>query len=340
MPGRLVGDFVVCPQKEQAAISPALAIPLFAFSLAVTLGAAALFADRLDHVGPRVGLSEPLVGLLTALAADGPEISSALIALSAGEKGVSMGVVLGSNVFNLAAMVGASAMLAGAIHLTRRSLAIEGAVALLAVAIAGCLILDLIPAATATAAFLLVAIPYAVLLARGRLHTSTAEARARDRAIAAIPDPEQAMWKVVLLIVIAVALIILGAEGMVRTALSLAGRWHVSHVIVGVLVLAVLTSLPNAFTAIRLGRGNRGTALVSETLNSNTINLAGGVMLPALIVGLGEATGLVKFDLAWFAGMTLVTLLVLGRPYGARRLDGALIVILYLVFVVVHLAHG
>ena len=101
----------------------------------------------------------------------------------------------------------------------------------------------------------------------------------------------------------------------------------------------VLTSLPNAFTAIRLGRGDRGTALVSETLNSNTINLAGGVMLPALIVGLGEATGLVKFDLAWFAGMTLVTLL-LARPYGARRLDGALIVVLYLVFVVVHLAHG
>ena len=46
-------------------------------------------------------------------------------------------MILGSNVFNLAAMIGASAMLAGAIHLTRRSLAVEGAVALLAAAIAG-----------------------------------------------------------------------------------------------------------------------------------------------------------------------------------------------------------
>ena len=54
-----------------------------------------------------------------------------------------MGVVLGSNVFNLAAMVDTSAVLAGAIHLTRRPLAIEGTVALLAAAIAGCLILDL-----------------------------------------------------------------------------------------------------------------------------------------------------------------------------------------------------
>jgi cation:H+ antiporter len=251
-----------------------------------------------------------------------------------------MGVVLGSNAFNLAAMIGMSAVLAGGVHLTRRSLLVEGAVALLAAVIAAGLILDVISAGVAVAAFALVAVPYLVQLGRGRLHTSTSEARARDRTIASIPDPQQDMWKLVGLIVTAVALIILGAEGMVRTALSLAGDWHVSHVVVGVLILAVLTSLPNAFTAIRLGTSDRGTALVSETLNSNTINLAGGLMLPALIVGLGGATGLVKFDLGWFIGMTIVTLLVLARSGGARRFDGALIIALYLVFVAVHLTHG
>ncbi len=310
-------------------------------SLAVTLGAAALFADRLDHIGPRLGLSEPLVGLLTALAADGPEIASALIALAAGEKAISMGIVLGSNVFNLAAMIGMSAILAGSIHLTRRSLLVEGAVALLAAAITAGVILQVVSARVAAAAFLLVAVPYVILLGRGRLHTSFAEARARDRTIAAIPDPPpQAGWKVSALIAVAVAFIILGAEGMVRTALSLADDWHISDALVGILVLAVLTSVPNAFTAIRLGRSGRGTALVSETLNSNTINLAGGVMLPALIVGLGASSGLVKFDLAWFVGMTLVALLVLSRPRGARTLDGAVLIALYVVFVVVQLAKG
>jgi cation:H+ antiporter len=306
----------------------------------VTLAAAGLFADRLDHIGPRIGLSEPLVGLLTALAADGPEISSAVIALAAGEKAVSMGVVLGSNAFNLAAMVGLSAILAGRIHLSRRSLLVEGAVAMLAVVISGALILGLVSAGVAVAAFALVAVPYLVLLGRGRLHTSFAEHRERDRTIAAIPDPQQAMWKVIVLIVIAVAMIILGSEGMVRTALSMASHWHLSHALVGVLILAILTSLPNAFTAIRLGTSDRGTALVSETLNSNTINLAGGVMLPALIVGLGAASGLVRFDLGWLTAMTVFTLLLLARRDGARRLDGWLLIGLYLVFVAVHLAHG
>ena len=90
-----------------------LALPLFVLSVVAMLAAAALFADRLDHIGPRVGLPEALTGLVTALAADGPEISSALIALAQGEKRVSLGVVLGSNVFNLAAMI--SLVLCGAL---------------------------------------------------------------------------------------------------------------------------------------------------------------------------------------------------------------------------------
>jgi cation:H+ antiporter len=315
-------------------ISPALSIPLFIVSVAVTLAAASLFADRLDHLGPRIGLSEPLVGLLTALAADGPEISSALIALAAGEKAVSLGVVLGSNVFNLAAMIGLSAVLAGAVHLSRRSLIAEGTVALVALGIAAAVILDLVSAGLAIACFLLVAVPYVVLLSRGQLHGALPLPRARGETA------EQAAWKLAGLIVASVGLIILGAEGMVQTALSLARAWHIPHVIVGVLILAVLTSLPNAFTAVRLGTSDRGTALVSETLNSNTINLAGGVMLPAVIVGLAGATGLVKFDLAWLTAMTLIALLVLARRGGARRVDGVVLIALYLGFVGVHLVHG
>ena len=107
-------------------MTPVLAIVVFLASALLTFAAAAFFADRLDHIGPRLGLPEVVVGLLTAVAADAPEISSALIALSRGEKQVSLGVVLGSNVFNLAAMIGVSAVLAGAVTLRRDALVIEG----------------------------------------------------------------------------------------------------------------------------------------------------------------------------------------------------------------------
>src|SRR4051812_49531658 len=90
-----------------------LSVLLFLASLAVTLAAAAFFARRLDRVGLHLGLPETLLGLLTALAADAPEVSSAVAALVKGEHGVGVGVVLGSNVFNLAAMFGLSALICG-----------------------------------------------------------------------------------------------------------------------------------------------------------------------------------------------------------------------------------
>jgi cation:H+ antiporter len=135
----------------------------------------------------------------------------------------------------------------------------------------------------------------------------------------------------------AVALIVVGSFGMVGSAVSIARRLNVPVSIVGALVLATVTSFPNAFTAIRLGMEQRGAALVSETLNSNTINLGAGVIVPAVIIGLSRASALDRFDLAWLIMMTCTAILLLARPLGAGRLGGAALVFLYLLFLAVHL---
>ena len=107
-------------------MAPVVAVPLFVASLAVTLLAARFFAQRLDTIGTRFGLPEAMIGLLTAVAADGPEISSAMVALIKGAHATSVGVLVGSNAFNLAAMIGVSALLTGCVAVARRDLAPEG----------------------------------------------------------------------------------------------------------------------------------------------------------------------------------------------------------------------
>jgi cation:H+ antiporter len=316
-------------------MAPALAIVLFLLSSLLTFGAAGIFADRLDHIGPRLGLPEAIVGLVTAAAADAPEISSALVALARGEKQVSLGVVLGSNVFNLAAMIGLSAVLAGTVSLRREALMLEGTVSLLATLVAAALVVGALPAWAALLLFAAILVPYVLLVARRHDHPLDDRPPSRRRHA-----DDTALWKSLSLIVPAVVLIVVGSTGMVRSALSLANHWHVSKTIVGVLVLAVLTSLPNAFTAVRLGLAGRGAALVSETLGSNTINLVGGLLLPALLVGLGAASRLVDFDLAWLFAMTTVTLALLARRRGLGAFGGASLIALYGVFVVVQLIYA
>jgi cation:H+ antiporter len=133
----------------------------------VTLAAAAFFARRLDRVRLRLGLPETLLGLLTALAADAPEVSTAIAALVRGAHEVGVGVVLGSNVFNLAAMVGISAIICGGIGIRREALAVEGAVGVASTVVVGLLILTVLGPWVTLALLALVLIPYLVLLAAG-----------------------------------------------------------------------------------------------------------------------------------------------------------------------------
>lgn len=317
-----------------------LEVLLFLVSLAVTLAAAAFFARRLDRVGLRLGLPETLLGLLTALAADAPEVSSAIAALVKGEHAVGAGVVLGSNVFNLAAMIGLSAVLCGGIRIRREALAVEGVVGVAATVVVSVLILKLIGAWAALALLAVVLVPYVVLLALGparaprRLVRFFGERHRPDHVLA----HGEAVLVPALMLVPALAIIVLGSTGMVESALNLAHRWSVPDVIVGVLVLAILTSIPNAFTAARLAFQRRGAAVVSETLNSNTTNLVFGIALPALFISIGSTSALTVFDLGWLLLMTLVTIALFARRGGVTRSGGLAILLLYVVFVAVQIA--
>lgn len=326
-----------------------IAAPLFICSLALTLAAARVFARRLDRLGLRFGLPEALIGLLTALAADGPEISTALVALVKGAHSVSVGVLVGSNVFNLAAMIGVSAVLAGSVRLSREALWLEGLVGALATITTAAVLCGWLAPLPAVVVLACVLVPYVFLLlcgpawlsrvrVAGRLvewvagvlaYRQPVEPRAATRA-----DPARHLLA---LAVLDVALIVAGSAGMVQAALALGDRWRISGAVLGVLILAPLTSIPNALTAVRLGLARRGSALVGETFNSHTINLVAGVSVPALFIGVSRISALGRFDVAWLVAMTAVCLFLLARPGGLRRPGAAALISLYAAFVAVHL---
>jgi cation:H+ antiporter len=142
------------------------------------------------------------------------------------------------------------------------------------------------------------------------------------------------------LIVVDVALIIAGSVGMVEAALTLGRDWGISHALLGTLVLGPLTSIPNAVTGIRLGLASRAEALVGEALNSNTINLAFGVIVPGLFVTLAARTLTDRLELWWLIGTAAVTLALLARRGGLGRIGGALLIVLYGGFAAIALAGG
>ena len=87
----------------------AVAVGVLAFlgGALVSLATSWVLVSRLERVGERLGLSEALLGIVAALAADAPEVTAAVTAIAGHQQRLGAGVVIGSNVFRPGGSAGA-----------------------------------------------------------------------------------------------------------------------------------------------------------------------------------------------------------------------------------------
>ena len=184
-------------------------------------------------------------------------------------------------------MIGLSGLLIGSVRISRDTLLLEGLSSACVMLIGVAVLVGWLAPAVAVSLTACVLIRYVLIVSGasrslGRLARTLDQRPRRSRQREPVPgDPTHHLLG---LIVLDVALIVAGSAGMVEAALTLGDQWGISSAALGMLILAPLTSVPSAVTAVRLGLAGRGEALVGETFNSNTINLAAGVIVPSLFV--------------------------------------------------------
>jgi cation:H+ antiporter len=321
---------------------------------AVSLVTSWVLVSRLERVGARLGLSEALLGMVAALAADAPEITAAVTALSGRHAQIGAGVVIGSNVFNLAALLGFAAVVAGRIALHRRVIAMEGAVAMWIAAVCVVVVVGLVAPVVGLGLTLAVFVPYLIVLGvrhdrLGRLGLPAAWTSWLSGAIAdeevELEDaihPPRGHARDAVVAAVAVVVVVAASVAMEQAASTLGARHGVPEIVIGGIVLAAVTSLPNAVAAVYLAARARGAATLSTAMNSNALNVIAGLLLPATVVGLGATSGRTTLVALWYLGLTAFAL---GGAYVSRglgRRHGALIIGAYLSFagLVIATAYG
>jgi cation:H+ antiporter len=317
---------------------------LFLVGAAVSLSISYLLVTRLERIGERLGLSEALLGVVAALAADAPEITAAVTALMLHQSKVGAGVIIGSNVFNLAALLGLGAVVAGSIALHRRVVLLGGVVGIWIAAACLVTVLGVVPPAAGLVAVLAVLLPY--LLVLGAAHTRQrwlAVARRWESWLAvAVTEEEQELQEVIhpprgsrldfVLAAAALVVVVAASVTMERAASLLGTHFAIPEIVIGGVILAAVTSLPNAVAAVYLAARGRGAAMLSTTLNSNALNVTFGLLLPATITGLGAPSPQSDLIAVWYLVLTLAALAFAYRDGGVRRATGALIIGAYLMF--------
>jgi cation:H+ antiporter len=322
----------------------------FFLSLIAVLFASDRLVYAVEAAGDRYSWTPGLVGLLAAAGADGPEVSAAFIALGAGAHDISLGVIVGSNLFNLAAVLAFPILLVGFVAVQRRGLLLNGGAMVLTTLLAAGIITGTIPLALGELLVLATLLAYAVLLVRSResvpARPSTLpnvieqdagnieeEERAREREAdieQGFPSGVTLLWRGGL----ATAVIIGGCDVLVHATLYLGPRLGIPATFTGTFALAALTSLPNVWVATSLARRHRGAVLVSAVCNSNTINMVAGICLPALFATF-KATGVVRnLDIPALVVLTLVSVALIWRNRGIGRYGAAVLVAGYMVFAI------
>ncbi len=320
---------------------------VFVIAAGAALAASFVLISRLERLAGTWGLSEAMLGLVVALAADAPEITSAVTASIRGQAVIGSGVVLGSNVFNLAALLGLGAIVAGRIRFHRSVVILDGASAIWVAVLAVAVLSKVLSAGEGLALVAVVIGPLLVVAAspeRGlcMLHLPSRVASWLGRSVAeeegdltpAIHSRRRGRWDVAVGAV-SVAVVVGASAVTERSAATLGDRFDLSPLVVGGVVLAAVTSLPNAVGAVYLASRGRGAAVLSEAVNSNMLNVTVGLLVPGMFVGLGAAGEQGLLVASWYAAATVLSVALAFVGSGLSRFSGAAIVLGYLGFVVV-----
>lgn len=127
-----------------------------------------------------------------------------------------------------------------------------------------------------------------------------------------------------LLVTVSLALLVAGAEGLVRGSASLALKLGLTPLMVGLTVVAFGTSSPELVVGIKAGLGGQGDITVGNVVGSNIFNIAVILGLTALICPVSAQWQLIKIDTPILVGLSglLVVLLLDGR---LTRVEGAML---------------
>jgi cation:H+ antiporter len=296
---------------------------LFVGGLVALIAGAELLVKGASRLALAVGVSPLVVGLtVVAFGTSSPEVAVSVGAVAAGNTDIAVGNVVGSNVFNVLFILGASALIAPLLvhaQIIRQEVPIMlGASILLLV-----VVLDGVLSRFDGALLFALLIAYTVFLVR----QSRAESReiqdeyAQEYGQARNPAGHWALQ--VGLIIAGLVLLVVGSNWLVDASVAFARALGVSDLVIGLTIIAAGTSMPEVATSLLAAlRGERDIA-VGNVIGSNTFNILGCLGLSGLVSsdGLRIAPAVMNFDLWVMIAVAVACLPVFmaGRQIGRGK---------------------
>ncbi len=274
----------------------------------------------------RLGLTPLVIGLtVMAFGTSSPEMVVSVQAATTGNGAISIGNVVGSNICNIALILGLCALitpLTASAQVIRREVPI-----MIGVSVVTLLMLIDGHLARWEGALLLVGlVTYTVLTVKqARAETATEAAKEFADELGTKPAP---LGVSVALVIGGLGALIAGSHFFVQGAVRLAESWGMSQVAIGLTIVAVGTSLPELATSVVAVFRKESDVAIGNVVGSNIFNVLGILGIAALVKPI-DAPGLEWGDLGVML-VIAVALLPLAKSDGhVNRWEGAGLLAVY-----------
>jgi cation:H+ antiporter len=317
---------------------------LFVLGLVSLVAGAECLVRGASRLAAALGVSPLVIGLtVVAFGTSTPELAVSVQAAWSAEGDLSLGNVIGSNVFNVLFILGISAVitpLAVAHQLLRLDVPVMIAVSVLTLLLG----LDGAIGRLDGALFVTGMLVYTGWLIRTSRRETAAEAAVSSSAATRKAGSTRRLLVDIVSILFGLALLVLGSRWLVQGAVAAATALGVSQLVIGLTVVAAGTSLPEVAASIAAAvRGERDIA-VGNVVGSNIFNILLVLGLSSLVTadGVRVSPAALGFDIPVMIATAVACLPVFYTGGTISRWEGGLFLayyVIYTAYLIMNAAH-
>jgi len=289
------------------------------------LGAEALIKGA-SSLAARLGLPPLIIGLtVVAFGTSSPELVVSIKTNLAHQGAIAIGNIIGSNIFNIAAILGLAALICP-MNVKRQLTRIDTPIMIGATLLFVVMFRDLqISQIEAGVLFLGICAYTAGNYFLAKKHIRNEIEAEIDETV---PKPTRNIYFDILFIAAGLSLLVFGSKTFVKGAIELAVRLNVSEAVIGLTIVALGTSLPELATSVVAAFKKQPEIAIGNIIGSNIFNLLCILGISGLLAPI-NGIGIKSFDLMAMVTISVVLYPILVTGLRINRLEGLLLLSMY-----------
>lgn len=279
----------------------------------------------------RLHMTPLVVGLtIVAFGTSAPELLISLSAAISGSPDLAMGNVVGSNICNLALVLGVT-ILIGPVRVNADSIQIDWPVTMGSSLLLFYLVRDNSLGIYEGIFFVSILLAYTIFIIRRSRKTMKAEIDMEKELD--VPDlPSKSLNKDIGIIIIGSVGLYFGAKWFVIGAKELALFLEVSQRVIGITIVALGTSLPELVTAIVASFKKETDLALGNLLGSNIFNVLSILGITSIVTEIHVSEIIHQVDMLWMLGITLLILPLMLFQRKLARTEGVILLFIYVYY--------